>query len=57
MSQKNSNISLNPSSLGVDQMKAYYTNKPNNINVGNGLTSNVNSASERMVDTQYHFLN
>lgn len=57
MSQKNSNISLNPSSLGVDQLKTYYTNKPNNINIGNGLTSNVNSASERMMDTQYHFLN
>jgi hypothetical protein len=57
ISQKNSNLSLNPSSLGVDQLKTFYTNKPNNINIAGGIASNVNSASERMLDTQYHFLN
>ena len=56
ISQKNSNLSLNPSSLGVDQIKTFYTNKPNNLNIAGGITSNVNSASERMLDTQYHFL-
>ena len=52
LSQKNSNKSLNPSSLGVDHMKTFYTNKQ-----GNGVISNINTASERMLDTQYHFLN
>ena len=58
LSKKNSNTSLNPSSYGVDHMKTYYTNKQktsnNNVNIG---TSNINSASSRMLDTQYHFLN
>ena len=58
LSKKNSNTSLNPSSYGIDHMKTYYTNKPktsnNNINIA---TSNVNSTSSRMLDTQYHFLN
>ena len=60
-SKKNSNVSLNPSSLGVDHMKTFYTNKPigtnNNLNIGNGVASNINSASSRMLDTNYHFLN
>ena len=57
-SKKNSNASLNPSSLGG---KTFYTNRPmttnNNLNTGNGVLSNINSASSRMLDTQYHFLN
>ena len=57
-SKKNSNASLNPSSLGA---KTFYTNRPmttnNNLNTGNGVLSNINSASSRMLDTQYHFLN
>ena len=51
LSQKNSNKSLNPSSLGVEHMKTFYTNKQ-----GNGVISNINTASDRMLDTQYHFL-
>lgn len=58
VSKKNSNTSLNPSSLCIDQLKTFYTNKPkttnNNNNIGN---SNINSASSRMLDTHYHFLN
>ena len=57
LSKKNSNLSLNPSSLGVDHMKTSYTNKPIISNTINGVTSNINSASERILDTQYHFLN
>ena len=42
-------------------MKTFYTNKPigtnNNLNIGNGVASNINSASSRMLDTNYHFLN
>ena len=57
-SKKNSNASLNPSSVGA---KTFYTNRPmttnNNLNTGNGVLSNINSASSRMLDTQYHFLN
>ncbi len=57
-SKKNSNVSLNPSSLGA---KTFYTNRPittnNNLNTGNGVLSNINSVSSRMLDTQYHFLN
>ena len=57
-SKKNSNASLNPSSLGA---KTFYTNRPittnNNLNTGNGVLSNINSVSSRMLDTQYHFLN
>jgi hypothetical protein len=57
-SKKNSNVSLNPSSLGT---KTFYTNRPtttnNNLNTGNGVLSNINSVSSRMLDTQYHFLN
>ena len=58
LSKKNSNVSLNPSSLGVENTKTFYTNKQktsnNNYNVG---TSNINSASSRMVDSQNHFIN
>ena len=57
LSKKNSNRSLNPSSLGVDHMKTFYTNKPIISNTVNGVTSNINSVSERILDTQYHFLN
>ena len=57
-SKKNSNASLNPSSLGFDHMKTFYTNNKknsnNNVNIAN---SNINSASSRMMDTHYHFLN
>jgi len=57
-SKKNSNASLNPSSLGA---KTFYTNRPtttnNNLNTGNGVLSNINSASSRMLDTHKHFLN
>ena len=57
-SKKNSNASLNPSSLGFDHMRTFYTNKKknsnNNVNIAN---SNINSASSRMMDTHYHFLN
>ena len=39
----------------------FYTNKPlgtnNNVKTGNGVSSNINSASPRMNDTNYHFLN
>ena len=56
-SKKNSNASLNPSSLGLDQMKTFYTNKPKITNNNNVVNSNHNSASSRMLDTQYHFLN
>ena len=38
-------------------MKTSYTNKPIISNTINGVTSNINSASERILDTQYHFLN
>ena len=57
-SKKNSNASLNPSSLGNEYTKTFYTNKQktsnNNLNIGG---SNINSASSRAMDTQYHFLN
>ena len=56
-SKKNSNNSLNPSSLGVDHMRTFYTYKPILSNTGNAFNSNVNSASDRMLDTHYHFLN
>ena len=58
-SKKNSNTSLIPSSLGNEYTKTFYTNKQktstNNLNIGGG--SNINSASSRAMDTQYHFLN
>ena len=55
-SKKNSNASLNPSSVG---MKTFYTNKPitTNNNIGTGVDSNINSASSRKNDPQNHFLN
>ena len=55
-SKKNSNASLNPSSVG---MKTFYTNKPitTNNNIGTGVGSNINSASSRKLDTQNHFIN
>ena len=56
-SKKNSNASLNPSSLGIEHTKTFYTNKQktsnNNLNIGN---SNINSASSRAFDTQNHFV-
>ena len=58
LSKKNSNASLNPSSLGLDQLKTFYTNKPKTTTTNNNAAnSNINSASSRMLDTQYHFLN
>ena len=51
-SKKNSYASLNPSSLGA---KTFYTNRATTTN--NNLNNNINSASSRMLDTQYHFLN
>ena len=58
---KNSNKSLIPSSVGGEHMMTFYTNKPlgtnNNVKTGNGVSSNINSASPRMNDTNYHFLN
>ena len=56
-SKKNSNNSLNPSSLGIDHMRTFYTYKPILSNTGNAFNSNVNSASDRMLDTHYHFSN
>ena len=58
LSKKNSNASLNPSSLGLDQLKTFYTNKPKTTTTNNNAAnSNINSASSRMLDTHYHFLN
>jgi major membrane immunogen (membrane-anchored lipoprotein) len=38
-------------------MRTFYTYKPILSNTGNAFNSNVNSASDRMLDTHYHFLN
>jgi hypothetical protein len=56
-----SNKSLNPSSLGADQTKTFYTNKQrysnnNNIKSGDILTSNINSASSKINEPNTHFL-
>ena len=56
-SKKNSNGSLNPSSLGMDNMRTFYTNKVKNSNNGEKVTSNVNSESSRIIETQYNGLN
>ena len=49
-----SNKSLNPSSLGADQTKTFYTN--NYIKSGNALVSNINSASSKINEPTTHFL-
>jgi hypothetical protein len=55
-----SNKSLNPSSLGAEQTKTFYTNKQrysnNNIKSGDILTSNINSASSKINEPNTHFL-
>ena len=55
-----SNKSLNPSSLGADQTKTFYTNQKinsnNNMKSGNALVSNINSASSKINEPTTHFL-
>ena len=56
--KKNSYISLNPSSLGVEYLKTFYTNnqKASANNLNNGY-SNINSTSSRLIDTYSNFKN
>ena len=57
---KSSKNSLNPSSVGADQTKTFYTthhrHSYNNIKSTNGLLSNINSISSRMNEPNTHFL-
>ena len=59
--KNNSNKSLNPSLLGIDQTKTFYTNQQrnsnNNIRSGNALISNINSLSRLKDSSNNHFLN
>ena len=54
-----SNKSLNPSSLGADQTKTFYTThqrNSKNIKSSKGMLSNINSVSSRMNEPNTHFL-
>ena len=56
-SKKNSNTSLNPSSLGIEHLKTFYTNIPKtSIKNLNNAYSNINSASSRILDTHSNYL-